>query len=300
MAPHCRTDREEPEATRKARMNVFDTYGAHGTDTVVVRVAPGSTIGPVGKRLDYFFCSNEWETCVVGGKKYLAYGANGSYVFKAVTGSVSCTNDTFGSDPAVGVTKACYFANAGLMVGEFASGSAPSAGYDVAFGANGVFNFRRVAGSFFCGTGTFGDPLPGVTKACYRAVPDYGTPTVGEHGNMTGLNQTPVAYGANGQYAFKILSGTVTCNNATFGYDPIPGPVKTCFVAKDFGIPLGPPIADEFQNFNYSGQVGYTSGLNGNVLSKPTSGAGSCTNGTFGGDPDVGMTKHCYARTIIP
>jgi hypothetical protein len=277
----------------------YDTFGAHGTDSVVVQVAPGSTIGPAGKRLDYFYCASENQTCVVGGDKYIAYGANGSYVFKAVNGPFSCSFATFGSDPAIGFTKSCYFANFGLVVSEGSSSTAPPAGYDIAFGANGVFNFARVTGNFFCGTGTFGDPLPGVTKACYRAVPDYGNPAVSEGGNLTGLNETPVAYGANGQYAFKILSGTVTCSNGTFGYDPKPGYAKTCYVASSLGGPLGPPVADENQSFSYSGQIDYTSGLNGNFLNMRTSGAGSCTNAAFGGDPDVGMTKYCYGLPVI-
>jgi hypothetical protein len=288
-----------PPGTHTLTLYAYDTFGAHGTDTVVVQVAPGSYIGPVGHRLDYFYCAGENQTCVIGGSKYVAYGANGSYVYKAVTGSVSCSTATFGSDPAVGVVKSCYFANFGLVTGEGSSSTAPAAGYDIAFGANGVFNFGRVTGSFFCGTGTFGDPLPGVTKACYRAVPDYGTPAVAEFGTLTGLNNTPVAFGANGQYVFKLASGTVTCGNATFGYDPKPGYAKTCYVASSLNGPLGPPIADEFQNFTFSGQVDYTSGLNGNILFVRTSGAGGCNNGTFGGDPDVGMTKHCYGLPVI-
>jgi hypothetical protein len=286
--------------THTLTLYAFDTLGAHGTDQVVVSVAPGSTIGPSGKSLDYFYCASENQTCVIGGSKYIAYGANGNYVFKAVTGAFTCSNGTFGSDPAVGYTKSCYFANFGLVVSEFSSATAPAQGYDIAFGANGVFNFARVTGNFYCGTGTFGDPLPGVTKACYQAVPDYGAPAVSEFGNLTGLNKTPVAFGANGHYIFKILSGTVTCGNAAFGYDPMVGATKTCYVATSLSGPLGPPVADEFSSFSYSGQIDYTSGLNGNFLYLRTSGATtSCTNATFGGDPDVAMTKHCYGLPVI-
>lgn len=38
---------------------------------------------------------------------------------------------------------------------------------DVAFGADGVYEYRRVTGSIECSNRVFGDPLPNMTKACY-------------------------------------------------------------------------------------------------------------------------------------
>ena len=278
-------------------LRVFDTFGAQGVDTVVVDVAPGFTIGPPGHQLKYYFCSNEYETCAVGGKKYVAYGANGVFTFKAVTGSVACSNDVFG-DPIPGPVKACYFANYGLDVGEGGMSVAPAAGVDVAYGANGVFNFARVSGNYFCNSGTFGgDPIVGVVKACYRVLPDYRR-VAAEGGTLTGLNQTSVAYGANGSFTFKVLSGTVSCNNATFGYDPQVNVGKSCYTPL---FSVGPPIAEEGGAFNWTGGMEtYGSGLDGNYLQKSTFGVGPCTNAHFGGDPDPLAPKHCYGVNVIP
>jgi hypothetical protein len=63
------------------------------------------------------------------------------FTFKAVTGSVACSNDVFG-DPIPGPVKACYFANYGLDVGEGSMSTAPAAGVDVAYGANGGLQLR--------------------------------------------------------------------------------------------------------------------------------------------------------------
>jgi hypothetical protein len=37
----------------------------------------------------------------------------------------------------------------------------------VAYGANGLFNFLQASGSIACNSATFGDPAPGVAKACF-------------------------------------------------------------------------------------------------------------------------------------
>jgi hypothetical protein len=50
-------------------------------------------------------------SCNFSGAKNLRYGANGTYVYKTLTGPVACTNAVFG-DPAVGVIKACDMSDA--------------------------------------------------------------------------------------------------------------------------------------------------------------------------------------------
>jgi hypothetical protein len=52
------------------------------------------------------FCANEGATCAFTGTKQVRYGANGTYTVRTVTGSVACTNATFG-DPLFGVVKHC-------------------------------------------------------------------------------------------------------------------------------------------------------------------------------------------------
>jgi hypothetical protein len=106
-----------------------------------------------------------------------------------------------------------------------------------------------------------------------------------------------VAYGANGSFIFKVLSGNATCGVATFGYDPQFGVLKSCYVPT---FAFGPPIAEENQSFNWSGVVMYGSGLDGNYLQKSTSGVGPCTSTNFAGNPDLLASKHCYGINIVP
>jgi hypothetical protein len=60
-------------------------------------------------------CAGEYGTCTIpaGATATVWYGANNSWYSKSgVSGSISCTNGTFGGDPASGATKACrYLAN---------------------------------------------------------------------------------------------------------------------------------------------------------------------------------------------
>jgi hypothetical protein len=53
-------------------------------------------------------CAQEYGTCTFTGTKTVKYGGNGGYLSGSFASSVSCKNSSFGSDPASGVTKACY------------------------------------------------------------------------------------------------------------------------------------------------------------------------------------------------
>jgi probable HAF family extracellular repeat protein len=128
------------------------------------------------------FCANEDQTCVVSGNREVRYGASGKFAYRAVTGPVQCSNAMFG-DPAPGVDKTCSFAN----------GDTPPAAWidcaledqqcaftgtrQVRYGANGTFAYQTLAGPVQCGNGVFGDPLPGVDKACGYAAGDTGPGT---------------------------------------------------------------------------------------------------------------------------
>ncbi len=67
--------------------------------------SPG-TASPANKT--WVNCAPEWGTCAVPGTRQVRYGANGTYVYKDVTGSIACTNAVWG-DPLVGVVKACDY-----------------------------------------------------------------------------------------------------------------------------------------------------------------------------------------------
>ena len=62
------------------------------------------SVGPAG----YTFCANENATCAFTGTMSVAFGANGKFNYKNLTGGTACTNAVLGPDPAPGLVKACY------------------------------------------------------------------------------------------------------------------------------------------------------------------------------------------------
>jgi hypothetical protein len=109
----------------------------------------------------------------------------------------------------------------------------------VRYGANDVYSYRTATDSIRCDNGAFGDPLYGTAKSCsYGPVTTAGAPApasvwaqcAGENGSCSVDGTRQVRYGANGVYVYKTVSGTISCNNASFG-DPIVGVVKMCTVS---------------------------------------------------------------------
>jgi hypothetical protein len=251
------------------------------------------SIGPAGHSLSYFQCATEGQNCVLDDtfSRYVAYGANGNFVYANKSGVFACNNATFGTDPAPNIAKACYFSVYGEPLPESDQVVTAPPG-SIAYGADGAFNFITLAGTpgefspFSCNNATFGDPAPGKPKACYF-VPYIKQ--VDEGGSFVNNSFTPLIYGANGKFVYVASSGTVSCSNATFG-DPIPGVPKACYVASNLHY-----LADEGQplNANVAGTVVYSSSKNGNFTRASISGGGICNNATFG-DPDFGVAKRCY------
>ncbi len=270
--------------------------GVAGDDAVSEQESEllGPAIGPVNHRLQYFFCAkgDQNENCPIGGSKYVAYGANGSFTFKVLNGTQPCSLATFdGIDPTPGQAKNCYFANYRLLATDFQQGHTLP-GTEIAYGANGIFNLRTITTSTFsCVPTTFGgDPVVGVAKGCYAPLPGYGR-VAGQNGSISAGSGASVAYGANGNFFFKILSGSASCTVGTFGGDPAIGFSKSCYLMN-----LRPPIALEGQAINLStpGRVLYTSGLDGNTLVKNGVTSDVCTFTSFGGDPDLFTNKQCF------
>jgi hypothetical protein len=277
------------------------------------------TIGPAGKNMNYYRCGIDGETCAIGpGKLYMAYGANGSYVYKLLGGSVACGVSTFGSDPAPGVVKSCYFSNYGTSVNMPGTGLAlenqsATADGNVAFGANGAFFFRTFHGSFTCNTATFGDPIVGVSKACYIAAPAY-TRVASDGGSIPSVMNTPVAWGAGGKFVYMQAGNPVVDANqftspcATgvpggFAYDPAPGVAKDCYKLTDghAGTATTQLMANDDQNWtSRTGQVintFYGSGRNGNfVLYSTNNSTGPCS--ALFGDPDPAVVKYCWNAPV--
>jgi len=100
------------------------------------------------------------------------YGANGKFSdWQSAHGSTFCSNRVFG-DPIGGVKKSCYCKRdfererTGKCADE--NGACHCRGR-VRYGANGVYtDWRDIPGSTTgCNNVVFGDPIPGVVKACY-------------------------------------------------------------------------------------------------------------------------------------
>jgi hypothetical protein len=85
-----------------------------GTDAIQIVTGgraitlPGSfgpiPLGPAGAT----YCAAESENCSFSGTKQVAFGRDGHYTRKTVTGGTPCTTAAFGSDPVLGKHKACW------------------------------------------------------------------------------------------------------------------------------------------------------------------------------------------------
>ena len=207
-------------------------------------------------------CAGENGTCSFSGTKLIAYGSNGTYVYKTASNSISCSNSTFG-DPTPGSVKYCYIVNQAEMI----NNTCPS-GYSyldwvncsaenstcyvdglktVRYGANGSYSYINANNSVYCSNSVFGDPINGVTKTCsYKntTIQQVSTSTAScpagtndnniwltcssENGTCSFSGTQVVRYGGNGSYYYKSnVTGSIACNNATFG-DPAPGIPKGC------------------------------------------------------------------------
>lgn len=255
--------------------------------------------GAVGHTMQLRPCAPEGSPCVLGTQKLAAFGVSGNLAYKVLTTNPMCTRASFdGANPAPGQARACYYAPYaplifnGNPVLENQTGRAIGT---VAYGANGSFNFVTFtsATTFTCNNATFAkpdmpDPAFGVHKACY-VLADYDFTTI--QGANISTFFTPVAYGANGHFFYQVLSGTVRCDDSTFG-NPISGVPKFCYL---FPFPL---IAFEGGSFSFGGRTGtvaFGSGTNGVWLTTGTQG-GPCTVPFFANDPDPRVTKACYGQ----
>jgi hypothetical protein len=97
----------------------------------------------------------------------------------------------------------------------------------VRFGKRGKYSYGIFAGSASCTSSAFGgDPIFGVRKSCQFSS-DLYTVCAGEGQACSFSGTKQVRFGANGQWATRTATGSIACDNATFG-DPLPNVVKRC------------------------------------------------------------------------
>ncbi|NVO07770.1 MAG: hypothetical protein HXX19_18430, partial [Rhodoferax sp.] len=275
-------------------------------------------------------CSLEGGRCAFGGKRLVAYGAAGSFIFKEnVSGGMDCTNANFGGqDPLPGSTKACYYpallpapsSKCGDENGKCTinAGSQPQ---DIYYGLGTMFAIKHcVTNTVDCSNSSFGaDPTYGGGKSCYTQKSDcdphklFNFKCAREHGRCSFEGTKDVAYGRDGVWTIKQgVSGGITCDTNTFGgRDPVPGG-KYCYIQAP---ELTPPqasekCADENGACTISGVLlgkefraktvpqDIFFGADGGYAVKKCVGSGTipCKSDTFGGDPAVGAGKACYWR----
>ncbi|MBK4735135.1 S8 family serine peptidase [Noviherbaspirillum pedocola] len=174
----------------------------------------------------------------------------------------------------------------------------------VRYGANNSYAYQTIASTVSCTNDVFGDPMVGVRKTCeYDA---NSTPAVSwaqcanEWGvcNFSGTRQ--VRYGANGSYAYKTATASVSCTNDIFG-DPAYGIAKTCEYASNSTTTQTAEVwtwcSSEYNTCSFAGTREVKYGVNGVYTSKIVTGPVACSNAIFG-DPVVGAAKECLYSSI--
>ncbi len=257
------------------------------------------------------------RTCTAGlGGKFMAYGANGHYVFADVpAGPVYCWPSTFrGIDPLQGVVKTCFMSSLTLL-GYFGttitpakSGTGAKGPMTIAFGGNGMFNFPYpvstsssqypqgidASETFVCSDKLFG-PIPSgatLNVGCYQSLTGYHF-VASEHGSMTVGNNAPIAMGENGTFAYTRKSGTITCDWPSL-FVRIARPVLSSHATS--WTPLRAPRPSPRTAISHHLWGSLYVRYFGNVIVKQLAFDGNvhgfyCNNSTFGGDPVPGQTE---------
>nr|WP_323746129.1 family 78 glycoside hydrolase catalytic domain [Catenulispora pinisilvae] len=117
-------------------------------------------------------CAAETGTCSFAGTDTVAFGAQGKYNYATATDGTACSDTVFG-DPDEGVSKACYVEAPPPAATTWTPCSAETVScvvtgtHEVAFGADGRYEYGTVTGDVACDDTVFSDPDPGQVKACY-------------------------------------------------------------------------------------------------------------------------------------
>jgi hypothetical protein len=251
-----------------------------------------SNAGPQG----YGFCSSENGTCVFNGAANVAYGANGSFIFRTFADGAPCNNGVFGSDPAPGVAKACFLPGPqGNAPCSAENGTCPFSGTaTVAYGASGNFISHSFTDGTVCSNEAFGsDPAPGIGKACFLpAGPEGYTFCSAENNTCTFRGEVILAYGADSKFLFQSFNNGAACGNGVFGSDPAPGVAKACF------LPAGPQgytfCSAENNTCLFRSTTNVAYGANGHFIIQTATNGTACNSGAFGSDPAPGVVKACF------
>lgn len=247
---------DEIRTVEAADADYYDVAPGHFSEKGnVVNNCPTPELNPADEVFGYQYAVQAKSELVINEPVDVAYGAGGQFAYLYnQTQNIQCNNSTFGGDPIQGTIKHCY-------TKKVHDGSKPQ-GYtfatderrefkstgtvNIAYGANGQYKYMyNVYNAASCGATTIdcknstfgGDPISGTAKQCFY---QEATPNNGPSGYLYAtaartsiqLSSTvDVAYGANNTFIYlQNQSGNFTCNNTTFGSDPVPGVKKHCYI----------------------------------------------------------------------
>jgi hypothetical protein len=136
------------------------------------------------------------------------------------------------------------------------------------------------------------------------SLPSSWTQVASEGGSFTLSASGKVYYGTGTTFINKdFVAGTYRCTNETFGFDPVAGKTKYCYLDRNtLGTTPPPPpppiewvkIADENSTFSLLNSSTIRYGANSSWIDRIlNAGTQFCNNNTFG-DPVFGVTKACY------
>lgn len=123
-------------------------------------------------------CAREDGFCKFDGRREVTFGAGNKWVTKWFTDGVKCSTNKFG-DPAPQVPKTC---SVRVKAGEEPAAHVTPAWVrcaneggvckfngerKVGYGAGARFKYRVFRNGARCTNETFGDPAPGIAKACF-------------------------------------------------------------------------------------------------------------------------------------
>jgi hypothetical protein len=156
------------------------------------------------------------------------------------------------------------------------------------------------------GGGTYDVTATGVVRPGsfdVAVLPDYLPPGYAlcatEGGTCTPNGTQVLAFGA-GTYAYRTISGPASCEIATFGTDPAPNVLKSCYLAPAGGPSGATACAAEGGVCQVNGRRTVAFGTNGAFRFMTVNGTAKCTADAFGANPLPGATKSCYVLPDAP
>ncbi len=135
--------------------------------------------------------------------RLVRYGAGSSWIERSLSGTVSCSNATFG-DPIAGVAKECDLLDQPAASGSWTKVADENGSFTlsstrlVRYGAGSSWIERSLSGTVSCSNATFGDPISGTQKECDLLDTSVAAPAVAIDWNSpNSLQISPQIYGIN-------------------------------------------------------------------------------------------------------